>query len=527
MSNRLATPGVYVIEKNAFPSSVAAVPTAVPAFIGYTQNTSKDGKTLINKPVRVTSLAEYIEIFGTGATTTFHIEEDKAEIAPDFKVKDKFFKVVPDNSERFILFDSIRLFFSNGGGTCYIVSAGGYTKKVKTPTPPPPASGGSGTPKASSSDAPQPNKVTKKALEEGLMTLIAEDEPTMVVIPEAIMLEKDDCYALQQAMLQHCGYKMKDRVAILDVYDGLKARTYDDEDIIKQFREKVGNNYLSFGTAYYPWVLTSIVQKEEMSYKNISNASLLIAVLSAEIDEIISDKGRATEMKDEIKKISDSKVDAESLNQTLTAISPAFKIIQDRLKTHLNILPPSAGMAGIYTAVDNQIGVWKSPANVGFNSVVTPVVKMTNDDQEDLNISPTGKSVNGIRFFVGEGTKVWGARTLDGNSQDWRYINVRRTLLFIEQSVKLAAKVYVFEPNTANTWVLVNSMISSFLNNIWRQGGLAGSNPDQAFEVEVGLGTTMTPNDILDGIMRITVKVAVVRPAEFIVITFQQKMQES
>ena len=359
------------------------------------------------------------------------------------------------------------------------------------------------------------------------MTLIAEDEPTMVVIPEAIMLEKDDCYALQQAMLQHCGYKMKDRVAILDVYDGLKARTYDDEDIIKQFREKVGNNYLSFGTAYYPWVLTSIVQKEEMSYKNISNASLLIAVLSAEIDEIISDKGRATEMKDEIKKISDSKVDAESLNQTLTAISPAFKIIQDRLKTHLNILPPSAGMAGIYTAVDNQIGVWKSPANVGFNSVVTPVVKMTNDDQEDLNISPTGKSVNGIRFFVGEGTKVWGARTLDGNSQDWRYINVRRTLLFIEQSVKLAAKVYVFEPNTANTWVLVNSMISSFLNNIWRQGGLAGSNPDQAFEVEVGLGTTMTPNDILDGIMRITVKVAVVRPAEFIVITFQQKMQES
>jgi phage tail sheath protein FI len=122
---------------------------------------------------------------------------------------------------------------------------------------------------------------------------------------------------------------------------------------------------------------------------------------------------------------------------------------------------------------------------------------------------------------------VWGGRTLDGNSQDWRYINVRRTLIMIEQSLKLATRAYVFEPNDANTWITVKGMMINFLTNLWKQGALAGSSPEQAFDVQVGLGATMTPTDILDGKMLITVKVAIVRPAEFIVITFQQKMQES
>jgi hypothetical protein len=100
-------------------------------------------------------------------------------------------------------------------------------------------------------------------------------------------------------------------------------------------------------------------------------------------------------------------------------------------------------------------------------------------------------------------------------------------MIYIEQSIKFAAKAYVFEPNTSSTWVLIRSMISSFLSNLWTQGGLVGLTPGDAYEVLIGLGSTMTPNDILDGVMRITVKVAVSRPAEFIVITFQQKMQES
>jgi phage tail sheath protein FI len=138
-----------------------------------------------------------------------------------------------------------------------------------------------------------------------------------------------------------------------------------------------------------------------------------------------------------------------------------------------------------------------------------------------------GKAINAIRSFIGEGVIVWGARTLDGNSQDWRYINVRRTLIMLEQSVKAAAKAYVFEPNDAGTWTTVKSMIENFLYQQWKSGALVGTKPTDAYSVHVGLGDTMTGDDILNGIMRITVLVAVSRPAEFIEITFQQQMQKS
>ncbi len=125
------------------------------------------------------------------------------------------------------------------------------------------------------------------------------------------------------------------------------------------------------------------------------------------------------------------------------------------------------------------------------------------------------------------GPLVWGARTMDGNSLDYRYINARRTMIMLQESVRLATRAYVFEPNTAGTWVSIKSMISSFLTSVWKRGGLAGAIPENAFSVHVGLGDTMTPEDILDGILRVTVLVAIVRPAEFIEITFLQQMQKT
>ena len=197
------------------------------------------------------------------------------------------------------------------------------------------------------------------------------------------------------------------------------------------------------------------------------------------------------------------------------------------MRKRLNVLPPSPAMAGIYTRVDNSRGVWKAPANVSLNSVISPTVPVSSAQQEDLNVTAQGKSINAIRSFIGEGTLVWGARTLDGNSLDWRYVNVRRTMIMLEESIRLAAKAMVFEPNVANTWVTIKSMIRNFLTGIWKRGGLAGAVPDDAFSVHVGLGETMTPEDILEGILRVTVLVAISRPAEFIEITFQQQMQKS
>jgi phage tail sheath protein FI len=215
------------------------------------------------------------------------------------------------------------------------------------------------------------------------------------------------------------------------------------------------------------------------------------------------------------------------LNKRLAALSPTFNTMMGALRNKLNLLPPSPAMAGIYTMMDNSRGVWKAPANVSLAGVISPAVNLSPADQEELNLTTQDKSVNAIRSFIGEGVLVWGARTLDGNSRDWRYINVRRTAIMLEQSCRLAAQQMVFEQNVADTWVTIKSMIQNFLTGIWKRGGLAGAVPDDAFSVHVGLGETMTPEDVLEGILRVTVLVAISRPAEFIEFTFEQQMQKS
>jgi uncharacterized protein len=192
------------------------------------------------------------------------------------------------------------------------------------------------------------------------------------------------------------------------------------------------------------------------------------------------------------------------------------------------VMPPSPAMAGIYAAVDRDRGVWKAPANVSVASVLGPTVKVTNDDQDNLNVDPTaGKSINAIRSFAGKGTLVWGARTLAGNDNEWRYINVRRLFNMIEESTRKASAFAVFEANDATTWLKVKGMIDSYLYGLWEQGALAGPTPDKAYYVSVGLGKTMTAQDILEGRMIVEIGIAAVRPAEFIVIRFSHKMQEA
>ena len=232
-------------------------------------------------------------------------------------------------------------------------------------------------------------------------------------------------------------------------------------------------------------------------------------------------------VRDEIEKMKDPKADTVVVDQNLRALSPIYRSALDKMKDELNVMSPSGAIAGVYALVDNNIGVHKAPANVSVSAVVGPCIGITGEAQEDLNLPISGKAVNAIRGFMGKGTLIWGARTLDGNSQDWRYINVRRTMIMIEQSVKYAVENYVFEPNTQQTWIKVKATIDNFLTNLWRDGALVGPSPSSAFNVSLGLGVTMTPVDILDGIMRVSVKVAISRPAEFIEITFEQKMQEA
>ena len=500
----MKTPGVYIVEKNAFPNSTVEVATAVPAFVGYTEKADNKGKSLSNQPWRITSMAEFMSYFGFGPSPQFTFAEatTPATAAPSLSLSGKDY-VLEQVKGRYTLYYSMLLFYQNGGGTCYVVSVGNYGDDV------------------------DPDK-----LKAGVDLLIKEQEPTIVVIPEAVLLKQSDCISVQQHMLDHCGNVMKNRVAILDVSDGYRSRQDPAGDPVANFRNSLGTNFLNFGMAYYPWVNSSISQSKDLAFDNIDKdgLALLQKLLTVELgiaDQPAEKAAQLQEIVDGLAKTDTSQVDKMMLNKSLIALSPLYNLVLTEMASFLNLLPPSAAMAGVYTKVDNNRGVWKAPANVSLNSVISPAINITHGDQEDLNVTPQGKSINAIRTFVGEGTLVWGARTLDGNSLDWRYVNVRRTMIMLEESIRLATKALVFEPNVALTWVSIKSQITNFLTGIWKRGGLAGTSPGDAFGVFVGLGETMTPEDILEGILRVTVLVALSRPAEFIEITFQQQMQKS
>lgn len=213
---------------------------------------------------------------------------------------------------------------------------------------------------------------------------------------------------------------------------------------------------------------------------------------------------------------------------TLTDSHPVFKNIIRSLSTSLTTMPPSGAIAGIYAMVDANRGVWKAPANVSLSGVVGLTEQIDSQEQEELNVDVNGgKSINCIRAFTGRGTLVWGARTLVGNDNEWRYVSVRRFFNMVEESVKKSTYWAVFEPNDANTWIKVKAMIENFLTLQWRDGALQGAKPEQAFFVNVGLGTTMTAQDILEGRMNVEIGMAVVRPAEFIILKFSHKLPEA
>lgn len=213
--------------------------------------------------------------------------------------------------------------------------------------------------------------------------------------------------------------------------------------------------------------------------------------------------------------------------QALFSGNVFFSATNSAITLKMSTIPPSGAIAGVYANVDGTRGVWKAPANVSLNNVIGPAVKIDNSDQDDMNVTATGKSINAIRAFAGRGTLVWGARTLTGNDNEWRYIPVRRFFIMVEESVKKATYPFVFENNDANTWTKVRVMIQNFLTLQWRAGALQGAKPEDAFFVNVGLNETMTALDILEGRMIVEIGMAVVRPAEFIILRFSHKMQES
>lgn len=305
------------------------------------------------------------------------------------------------------------------------------------------------------------------------------DEPTIIAFPEAVAFDRTNYGTFVQSALDLC-QEMKDRFVLIDTPKNmvLTGATND----LSTYRGILTGN-LSYGAAYYPHLEVN---------------------LRYSVDE------------------ANTKLDGTSLHDLKTNGSQDYLRALNALTPYLKMtLPPSALIAGVYAKTDREKGVWKAPANVALQGVVKPLVAISDSTQEALNVdAATGKSINAIRSFAGQGTLIWGARTLAGNSNEWRYVPVRRLFITVEESVKKAIAQFVFENNDAKTWVKVSSMINSYLNGMWKDGALLGAKAEDAYFVNVGLGTTMTTQDVLEGKMIVRIGLAAVRPAEFIVLEF-------
>lgn len=491
MAENLKTPGVYIVEKDTGANAVVQVSTAVPAFIGFTERAEINGRSFHMKPVQISSLSEYELFFGGPATLVYTIK--KAEGAQkDLVMNGQAYELISNSPAQFYLYNSLKLFFDNGGADCYIVSVGQY------------------------GDPESPVEITPDVFKKGIDTLAGEEVPTMLLMPDSLLLDEEDgsYYQVQTYGLAHCA-KYLNKVALFDIWGGNQELPITDKNkYINRFREYIGLDNLSYGAAYYPWLKTNIIPLNSINYTNFDLESLK-GLLQEPHQAMLTNLMNATTEKEK------NYWDAGLKNS-----SKEYKLLRKTIADQLNILPAAPAMAGLYTRTDKARGVWIAPANQNLNAVLAPMVKITHEEQESLNVDGiSGKSINAIRSFKGAGSAiVWGARTLAGNSPEWRYINVRRLFILIEQSIKNAAFSVVFRPNVPVTWAVVEGMISNFLTNLWRQGALVGASPAEAFTVSCGLGATMSQDDINEGIMRISVKVAAPRPAEFIVITFEQKM---
>jgi phage tail sheath protein FI len=478
------TPGVYIEEIAKFPPSVAQVETAIPAFIGYTAKAEEfEAGDLELRPKRIVSMLEYVHYFGEAQNEEnirVTIDENQDEEGNTVAIR-----VVGDfdgDRSRHLMYYSMQAFFANGGGPCYIVSVGNY--------------GALGADiDAGAADPPT-------LLYAGLAALEAEDEPTLIIFPESQGVASiADQGGLHNAALAQCR-KLQDRFLVANIYR--HNRNSNVLGVAGDFRsDGVGTNSLNYGAVYAPDLETIFNYQYDPSDVDI-------------VHNIIGGPNAGN----------------GPAQGSMDALEGTNDAIFARVKSAINqipcIVPAAPVIAGVYAFVDNTRGVWKAPANVSVSNVIKPVLKITHDQQKDLNVDTTaGKSINVLRTFPGKGTLVWGARTLAGNDNEWRYVSVRRFFIMAEISIKKATEQFVFEPNDANTWTKVRAMIENFLLLQWRAGALAGAVPEDAFYVRVGLGSTMTAMDILEGRMNVEIGMAVVRPAEFIILKFSHKMQES
>jgi uncharacterized protein len=364
----------------------------------------------------------------------------------------------------YVLFDALKLYFANGGQRAVVVSVGSYTEAIELTT-----------------------------LSAGLDVLAAQEGPSLLVCPEAVRLSPDDYGTLVQAMLLQCSV-VKNRFAVIDFLGG---HAWPDAPTLQAHRALLGSQQLMHGAAYYPSVCSSdtLAVKRDKSNVMVSMDAAAPVPLGT-----LSRSRRA-------------------------ALRAAYQAAQAALLATRVVVPPGGAVAGVFARTDVQRGVWKAPANEALVAVLRPQVVMTDAQQELLSRDDSGKGINAIRSFTGRGTLVWGARTLAGNDNEWRYVPVRRFFNMVEASIVASTAWVVWEAHDAITWARLRTMVENYLVLKWRDGALAGAKPEHAFFVQCDLGSSMTEADIQAGRLVMRIGMAALRPAEFIVLSLTWQMQ--
>ncbi|HEY0059486.1 MAG TPA: phage tail sheath C-terminal domain-containing protein, partial [Flavisolibacter sp.] len=423
----------------------------------------QDASDLLFQPLKISSILDYETHFGQPyPEKTIQVTIDTA--GGNITVAAKVAK-----PSKYGMYYSLQLFFANGGGACYIVSTGNYSSR---------------------------GSITGSRLRKGLKAAGKIRDATLTIFPDGLAMRAHrDYYTLHKEAMEQAA-RLGDRFVVMDIWVKPADSQFNPVQTFHDF-DFGGTEIVQYGAAYYPRIATSLDYFYEPSGRKVAVTCKVERSLSGTL-EALGEKDAAVFVR-------------------------AKKAIADIPM----LLPASPAVVGRYADVDRTRGVWKAAANVEIEYALATERLITQQEQEDLNVDAvTGKSVNVIRSFTGRGPAIiWGARTLAGNDNEWRYIPVRRYFIMVEGSVKQATTQFHFEPNDASTWIRIKAMIENYLVQQWRAGALQGTTPRDAFYVRVGLGETMTQQDLLEGQLIVEIGLAVVRPAEFIILKFMHQMR--
>ncbi len=485
------TPGVYVEEINQLPKAIAQVDLSIPVFIGYTQKAGRRGKSLLRKTIKVESLKQFNSWFGEAFQPAFTIHAAQPGDSTAFVLNNKKVSLQFCPNNQLYLYQAVQLFFQNGGSSCFILSVGIYANQNSLTITADDFTGG-------------------KRRASIFKILDKEPETSTLILPDVIA-DSHVAYPLYQSVLEYCDQTNR-HFAILDVQEAAAQSLV---PTITAFREAIGNSNLKNAAAYYPWLHTQLVHASELAFTALDP--------SVSLEEILSNAPPS--IKDILKQIGPgiSKTKKKNIHLALLAGSADYAALMQAIQYKRNIVPPAGAVAAAYNQTDQLRGIWKAPANIKLLGVAAPGIDFSDRLQEEiLSDVASGKYLNAIRKFTNKGILIWGARTLAGNNQEWRYVPVRRTIMMMEMSIGSGLQNFVFQPNNALTWFTIKSQVESFLYILWKQGALQGTKPKEAYHVQIGEGNTMTATDLMEGRLRMQVLVALLRPSEFMVMSFEQ-----